>query len=69
MTSPSKPLPGLSGKRGLDLYTPLHTIARCFGSRPVELNEGKNTITFVSRGRNEASAGTDIGADFIWIQP
>ncbi|MBN1588979.1 MAG: DUF2961 domain-containing protein [Pirellulales bacterium] len=64
-----KPVGGLSSNRGLDLYTPFHTIARVFSSGPVELKQGENTITFVSRGKNEASAGTDIGADFIWFQP
>ena len=65
-----EPLPGLStGKGAIDLFTPFHTIARWFGSPPVELRTGKNTITFVSRNKNPASQGTDLGADFLWIQP
>jgi len=65
-----KPLKGLSGGGGkLDLYTPFQTISRWFRSAPVTLKAGKNTITFVSRGKNEASQDTQIGADFLWIQP
>ena len=65
-----KPLKGLHNGHGkLDLYTPFHTISRWFRSALVELKAGKNTITFVSRGKNEASQGTEIGADFLWIQP
>ena len=63
-----EPLPELSA---IDLYTPFHSISRWFffGAPPVEVKTGKNTITFVSRGKNEASNGTEIGVDFIWTQP
>ncbi|HBO44368.1 MAG TPA: hypothetical protein DD670_10635, partial [Planctomycetaceae bacterium] len=65
-----EPLRGLStGTGAIDLHTPFHTIARRFASQPVELKTGENTITFVSRGKNESSEGTDLGADFLWIQP
>ncbi|HLA84002.1 MAG TPA: glycoside hydrolase family 172 protein [Thermoguttaceae bacterium] len=67
-----RPLPGLARKDGrgqVDLYTPFHTIAQSFGSAPVALKAGKNTLTFVSRGKNQASRGTDLGVDFFWIQP
>jgi len=67
-----EPVPGLASKDGqgqLDLYTPFHTIARWFGSAPVALPAGKNTLTFVSRGKNPNSGGQEIGADFFWLQP
>jgi hypothetical protein len=64
------PVRGLwNGTGQLDLYTPFHTISRFFRSAPIELKKGKNTITLVSRGKNKESKGTDLGLDFIWIQP
>jgi D-arabinan exo alpha-(1,3)/(1,5)-arabinofuranosidase (non-reducing end) len=59
-----------SGKeRVLDLYTPYHTMARHFTPGKLNLPAGENTITFISRGRNEESRGNLIGADYLWIQP
>ena len=35
--------------------------------RVVELDAGEHTLTFHARGKNDASRGTDIGIDFVWL--
>jgi hypothetical protein len=54
----------------IDMYTPFHTMTRLFNpGRAVQVSQGENTITLISRGRNAKSKGALIGADFLWIQP
>jgi len=55
-----------------DLHTPYHTMVRNFffnegDDRVVELDAGEHALTFHVRGKNDASGGTDIGIDFVWL--
>lgn len=54
----------------IDLYTPFHTMARHYeAEQPIDFPQGENKLTVIYRGRNEASQGTLIGGDFLWVQP
>jgi len=55
-----------------DLFTPHHTMLRNVhfttgGQRTIDIESGEHTITVISRGKSEDSAGTDIGLDFLWL--
>ncbi len=55
-----------------DLYGPHHVMLRNFffnegDDRIVELKPGRHVVTFTARGKSEASGGTDLGIDFIWL--
>jgi len=52
-----------------DLYTPHLTMLRNHYFGAVELAAGEHTVALVSRGRSDASAGTEIGVDFLWLLP
>jgi hypothetical protein len=57
-----------------DLYTPFHTMLRNHyfhgpGGKPVELAAGEHVVTVASAGRNDRTAGSDIGIDFVWVLP
>jgi len=56
------------------LFTPYHTMLRnvwLSAGEPstLELAAGEHTVTLTAAGRNEASGGTQIGVDFVWLMP
>lgn len=57
-----------------DLYEPFHTRVdnhwlRAPEGDMIELPAGRHVIRLTSRGRNEASGGSEVGVDFFWLRP
>jgi len=52
-----------------DLFTPHLTMLRNHYFGAVDLTAGEHTVTLVSRGKSDSSAGTEIGIDFLWLLP
>jgi hypothetical protein len=57
-----------------DLYTPFHTMLRnhyfqSADGQPVELAAGEHVLTLTAQGRRDASGGSDVGIDFVWVLP
>jgi len=60
---------GKETDRVADLFTPYHEMLRNYWYGSYDLTAGDHTLTFLSRGRNDQSPGSEIGIDFVWIRP